>query len=916
MQRVSSLLPLWEKAKPGDHSSGNSHSNRNSNASATAPATGARHNRTISSSSNASNNNAYNNHSNHYSHTRNSSGSGSGNPLRSARSFNKVFSWTDRIGAHKTLSVSSTATNAGATATPSSVPRPLGREAYWPTGLDRECEKAARILKSFCTDGFFDEAADAAPLSPTSRTSVTSLTAPPLPPRPSADVASGSPSSKSLGVAKKKIPPRIIQEAVGLAIFSCMRSGLWMSGSGGSGILIARKADGTWSPPSGILLHTSTVAFVLGVDIYDCVLVINSVSALEMFTRPRLTLGADVPLTVGPLVSMGLLENDIRLSHEMSDTVLTYLKARGRHSPAQLYGSLVTERSNENERFYYDGASLGGSSQPVDILDILAGNVRKSIPEIVPLFEAIKAAEGRIDFDTAVMDRLSQQPAPGDADIADAPDLLAPTSPTSATFGKPDASDPDPFGIIALEMAGLEIREAGSKHRPASHQFDYNASPTSPVFASHFRRQSADAVAAEQGNRTSYLSTRTQATSMTDAGTQTADVETPGTSLSPSHSDDGHEAIAAPASVLTNEMSATLDVNGAQTKPGEPHFVTSGGDVAVAATGNSENRGLSKTVSQASEATATTNSKHLAVDRGMATTDDLSDGDNTAVSSQYVEDERDGDADDEDEETDGFGDGLTNDFADDDDDDDDDTDDGDEEEEPVIYEVATSASRPMRALPTQVAHVIQAKGALVTIPKRVPPPLPLRSPARASRASKSDYGDLSMVGSPLRHSFQSSQSTSAVAQQAIADSSVTPLSDVATTAAPQGPLAAAANGADSHEKAVSPFSSPSPPAAYDSATTDPTTGPKSGSADDFDSTSTPQATGPATSSSMDESDREPQTPQTPRPDDALSNDALKTVHHNVSPKDDVDQEAASKVPTQETPEMAADHGATPSITAA
>jgi len=27
----------------------------------------------------------------------------------------------------------------------------IGSEAFWPTTLDKECDKAARILKSFCS---------------------------------------------------------------------------------------------------------------------------------------------------------------------------------------------------------------------------------------------------------------------------------------------------------------------------------------------------------------------------------------------------------------------------------------------------------------------------------------------------------------------------------------------------------------------------------------------------------------------------------------------------------------------------------------------------------------------------------------------------------------------------------------------
>ena len=40
----------------------------------------------------------------------------------------------------------------------------LGSEAFWPTTLDRESDKAARILRSFCKDGIYvDDSADSLP---------------------------------------------------------------------------------------------------------------------------------------------------------------------------------------------------------------------------------------------------------------------------------------------------------------------------------------------------------------------------------------------------------------------------------------------------------------------------------------------------------------------------------------------------------------------------------------------------------------------------------------------------------------------------------------------------------------------------------------------------------------------------------
>src|SRR6201996_1218134 len=33
----------------------------------------------------------------------------------------------------------------------------VASEAFWPTTLDKESEKAARILRGFCKDGFYDQ---------------------------------------------------------------------------------------------------------------------------------------------------------------------------------------------------------------------------------------------------------------------------------------------------------------------------------------------------------------------------------------------------------------------------------------------------------------------------------------------------------------------------------------------------------------------------------------------------------------------------------------------------------------------------------------------------------------------------------------------------------------------------------------
>ncbi|CAM1505980.1 Fc.00g116170.m01.CDS01 [Cosmosporella sp. VM-42] len=393
---------------------------------------------------------------------------------QSKKGFDKVWGWADKLGAPVNR-----------------LSNRIGSEAFWPTTLDKESDKAARILRSFCKDGFYTEEE-----------------------RPSDETG---PNQKQRVL--KKIPEKVIQNAVGLAIFTTMRTGLWVSGAGGSGVLVARKDDGSWSPPSGILLHTAGLGFLVGVDIYDCVVVINNRKALESFTKVRATLGGEISAVAGPVGVGGVLENDGKWK-QANRPVFTYLKSRGFYAGVQVDGTIIIERTDENARFYGDS---------VGVADILAGKVRHQPPEVKMLLETLKSAEGRTDVDTELMEELEGQPAPGDVNV-DAPG-------DSKLFGIPEPDDPDPFGVIALNKEGLEIVEAGTGSRPSSQQFEYSPSTTSPIYSKFYRR-SLDATGT-RSNRESYTSTpspgmwrstdRPYTTS--EAGTQTDELITPSTSV-------------------------------------------------------------------------------------------------------------------------------------------------------------------------------------------------------------------------------------------------------------------------------------------------------------------------------------------------------------------------------------------------
>ncbi|KAF5667053.1 LSB3-like protein [Fusarium heterosporum] len=379
---------------------------------------------------------------------------------QSKKGFDKVWGWADKLGAPV-----------------NKLSNRIGSEAFWPTTLDKESDKAARILRSFCKDGFYTEE------------------------EKPADAEQTGPKQKQRVL--KKIPKKVIQNAVGLAIFTTMRTGLWVSGAGGSGVLVARnEEDGSWSPPSGILLHTAGLGFLVGVDIYDCVVVINNRKALDAFTKIRATLGGEISAVAGPVGAGGVLENDGKWK-QANRPVFTYLKSRGFYAGVQVDGTVIIERTDENARFY-------GETE-IGVADILAGKTRRP-PEIKMLMETLKAAEGREDVDKELMEELDGQPPPGDVDV---------DGPEEKVFGIPDPEDPDPYGVHALEKEGIEIRDAATHSRPASQVFEYNPSPNSPTYNKFYRRSLETGA---KSNRDSYASTTSRAYTTSEAGTQTEPV--------------------------------------------------------------------------------------------------------------------------------------------------------------------------------------------------------------------------------------------------------------------------------------------------------------------------------------------------------------------------------------------------------
>lgn len=180
------------------------------------------------------------------------------------------------------------------------------------------------------------------------------------------------------------IQDQVIRNCKGLAIFTVMRTGLHWSGAGGSGVVVARLPNGSWSPPAGILIHTLGWGFIAGADIYDCVCVINNDEGMKGFSRLRCTLGGEVAATAGPLGAGGQLESELL---KRQSPVWAYTKGRGLYVGVQIDGTIIAQRPSENERFY--------GREGIKNTEILAGQVQPPPGSMVQLWETLSAIEDK-----------------------------------------------------------------------------------------------------------------------------------------------------------------------------------------------------------------------------------------------------------------------------------------------------------------------------------------------------------------------------------------------------------------------------------------------------------------------------------------------------------------------------------------
>ena len=107
--------------------------------------------------------------------------------------------------------------------------------------------------------------------------------------------------SPKVGVTS--IPQWVLKGAKGIVFVSVVKVGALIAVSGGTGCVIIRRADGSWSGPSSIGVAGLAAGFLAGASKVDYIMILPNDRAVAQFTgKGQLRLGADIQLAVGPVL--------------------------------------------------------------------------------------------------------------------------------------------------------------------------------------------------------------------------------------------------------------------------------------------------------------------------------------------------------------------------------------------------------------------------------------------------------------------------------------------------------------------------------------------------------------------------------------------------------------------------------------
>ncbi|KAF0269967.1 hypothetical protein FOG51_03557 [Hanseniaspora uvarum] len=170
------------------------------------------------------------------------------------------------------------------------------------------------------------------------------------------------------------ISPSVLKRCKGLIIMTVLKGAFLFGGRVGSGVIVTRLRDGTWSGPSGVILGGGSAGGQIGGELTDFVFCLMTDSAVNSFKQfGSVTLGSNVSIAAGMIGRSG--EASFAANHKNIASIFSYAKTKGAFAGVSLEGSVILERRECNRKVYGSNCSakmiLAGKAEPPEFAEPL-----------------------------------------------------------------------------------------------------------------------------------------------------------------------------------------------------------------------------------------------------------------------------------------------------------------------------------------------------------------------------------------------------------------------------------------------------------------------------------------------------------------------------------------------------------------
>jgi len=143
----------------------------------------------------------------------------------------------------------------------------------------------------------------------------------------------------------------LLDIAKGVVFLTVVKAGFMFTGRYGTGLVVAKLDDGSWSAPSAVILTGMGWGLQIGAELTDVMLILSTDAAVNTFkSRAQISVGAELGVSVGPIGRS--IESDVTAGNKGAAHAFSYAQSKGLFFGASLEASGIAVRPDVNRAFY------------------------------------------------------------------------------------------------------------------------------------------------------------------------------------------------------------------------------------------------------------------------------------------------------------------------------------------------------------------------------------------------------------------------------------------------------------------------------------------------------------------------------------------------------------------------------------